>query len=61
MFTKKTIICCRKTGNNWVIRKGKTKITKAGPGISTLLRLIFTLLQHKGKIYDLYIEAKRRR
>ena len=61
MFKPKTILCCRKSGNNWLIRKGKNKLTKHGPGISTLFRLIFAVLQDKSKIYDIYLEIKRRR
>jgi len=61
MYQEKTIIRCRKDENSWLIKKGKTKLTKRGPGIYHLFTLICTLLLDKGKIYYIDVIVKRRR
>ena len=60
MFREKTILRSRKDGKYWNVKKGKNMLSYR-IGISRLFRLVCTLLQDKGKIYDITFIVKRRR
>ena len=61
MFREKTIIKLRSHGRQyWKLSMGK-KVRYPAMGLSRLLRLVTTLIEHKNKVYAIDIIVKRRR